>query len=118
MKKIILFVFLALIFSCKKKTPNGNITFWSDDPDANYNPPNNRVIYVSIDGIQQAGQISNFQSIAPSSCVQSNLLFTVSTTQGQHTLTFTDNGLSYQKWSVTETIGLYSDCYVYYAPHR
>ena len=121
MKKIIVFVLLALIFSCKKKTtptPTGNITFWSDD---NYcgSIANARIIYVSLDGVS-VGQISNFQSIPPSSCVQSNVFLVVSTTQGSHTLTFTDNccPTCTYRWSATATINLTSDCYVYYAPHR
>ncbi|MHB8259280.1 MAG: hypothetical protein ACYDEC_03350 [Bacteroidia bacterium] len=120
MKKVIVYVFLVLIFSCTKKnqygqtTSNGKIktgsvVFWSDDPSPN------RVIYVSIDGILQVGNISNYQTVAPSSCVQSNTLFMVSTTQALHYISFTDNISS---WSASSQINLYSDCYICYAPHR
>ncbi|HTA62167.1 MAG TPA: hypothetical protein VK835_06920 [Bacteroidia bacterium] len=125
MKKLIVFIFLAAIFSCKKKeppTPMGYITFWSDDASPNCHPPSNRVIYVSMDG-QSIGQISNFQSTAPSSCAQSNMLLVVSATQGVHSLTFTDNCNcnncpSTWAWSATGTVHLTSDCYVFYVPHR
>jgi hypothetical protein len=128
---ILVFVSLALILSCKKKTtttpstPTGNITFWSDGARGQIcqggcgSCPQTgpwRVINVNIDG-KLVGQITTFQTVAPGSCVQSNQLLVVSTTQGQHSVSFTDNcctgAASGCLYSFTDNINLTSDCYVY-----
>jgi hypothetical protein len=116
MKKIIFFISLTFVISCKKDTtsptptPKGNITFWSNATNEWCGTVGNpKIIYVSVDG-NSVGQISKYQSVAPSSCVQSNDLLVIQVTQGNHTVSFTQN-CNNHTW--TDQINLTSDCYVY-----
>jgi hypothetical protein len=109
---LVLIISGVLFCFCKKKvpTPTGKITFWSDVTNEWCGQVGNpKIIYISIDG-KNVGQVSNYQSVAPSSCVQSNTLLIVEVAQGAHTISFTQN-CNNHTWS--DKINLSSGCFVY-----